>query len=122
MKFTLIASLFLVSVVQAVPLKKRGTGVEISVQSQDNFCSYLPPSPGRGVAETEDDGVPFCTTARDYAASFPEGFIRSAHFLSTPNYVQVTGKIDHTVYNIPTEDGGGQYDQKVNTILCLLVG
>lgn len=112
MKAVFIASLLLV-VVQAFPLNKRGRGVDIRVNSSSDFCSYLPPSPGQSVSATENDASPFCTKATENAAAFPIGFIQSAHFLSTPTYVQVTGRINHTVYDILVEDGGGQYDNKV---------
>ncbi|KAI7876473.1 uncharacterized protein EV154DRAFT_65744 [Mucor mucedo] len=111
MKFILFASLLLV-VVQAFPLNKRGTGASISVNSSQDFCSYLPPGPGKSVSATERDATPFCTNSTTYADAFPPGFIKSAHFLRTPTYVQVTGRINHTVYDILVEDGGGQYDVK----------
>lgn len=113
MNFILFASLLLV-VAQAFPLNKRGTGASISVNSSQDFCSYLPPSPGKSVSATERDATPFCTNSTSYADAFPPGFIKSAHFLRTPTYVQVTGKINHTVYDILVEDGGGQYDVKVS--------
>lgn len=115
MKPAIITSLLLLAVVvvKALPLEKRGTGAAIEVESELNFCSYLPPGPGLSVSVTEKDGEPYCTTARDYAAAFPEGFIQSAHFASTPMYAQITGRIDHTVFDISTVDGGGQYDVKV---------
>lgn len=117
MKFAFFACLMFVAVaavVQALPYNKRGTGVEISVNSVADFCSYLPPGPGQSVSATENDAEPFCTTARDYASAFPPGFIVSAHFLRTETYSQITGRINHKVYNIQVEDGGGQYDNKVN--------
>ncbi|RCI04045.1 hypothetical protein CU098_000119, partial [Rhizopus stolonifer] len=97
----------------AIPLlNKRGTGVHLDVQSESDFCSYLPPKQGQLVAATEEDASPFCTVAKDYAAAFPLGFIQSAHFLRTKDFFQVTGKIDHTKYNLISTDGGGQYDHK----------
>lgn len=114
MKFSFSGILLLVvTAVQALPYNKRGTGVEISVNSEADFCSYLPPGPGQSVSETETNASPFCSTARDYASAFPPGFIVSAHFLRTETYCQITGRIDHTKYDIKTEDGGGQYDNKV---------
>lgn len=115
MKSTITASLFLIAVVvvKALPLEKRGTGAAIEVKSELNFCSYLPPGRGLSVSITEKDGEAYCTTARSYADAFPEGFIQSAHFASTPTYAQITGRINHTVFDILTNDGGGQYDVKV---------
>lgn len=93
---------------------KRGTGVDIAVNSNADFCTYLPPHPGQSISATENDADPFCTVAKHYADCFPSGFIKSAHFYQTNAYVQVTGRINHTVYDILTEDGGGQYDRKVS--------
>jgi len=102
---------------------KRGTGVDIAVNSDSDFCTYLPPHPGQSVSATENDADPFCTVARHDAECFPAGFIKSAHFYRTNTYVQVTGRINHTAYDILTEDGGGQYDNKVNLngSLCEMV-
>ncbi|KAI8645803.1 hypothetical protein BD408DRAFT_381462 [Parasitella parasitica] len=96
----------------AMPFDKRGTGVDIGVNSSSDFCSYLPPHPGQSVSATENDADPFCTVAKKYAGYFPAGFIQSTHFLRTDRYVQVTGRINHTAYDILTNDGGGQYDNK----------
>jgi hypothetical protein len=97
----------------AIPFHKRGTGVNIAVNSDTDFCTYLPPHPGQSVSATENDANSFCTVAKSYASCFPAGYIQSAHFLRTDKYVQVTGRINHTSYDILTEDGGGQYDNKV---------
>lgn len=119
MKSVLFASLILV-VAQALPLNKRGRGVDISVNSSQDFCSYLPPGLGQSISATENDASPFCTNSNNYANAFPSGFIQSAHFVRTPTFVQVTGRINHTVYDILVEDGGGQYDNKVSFNLIVL--
>ncbi|GAN01021.1 hypothetical protein MAM1_0004d00451 [Mucor ambiguus] len=97
---------------------KRGTGVDIAINSDSDFCTYLPPHPGQSVSATENDADPFCTVAKQYAECFPNGFIKSAHFYRAETYVQVTGRINHTAYDILTEDGGGQYDNKVSQRLA----
>lgn len=107
----LLAFIFIAA---AKPLQRRSTGVNIDVHSERDFCSYLPPHPGELISATENDADPFCSIAKTYASTFPVGFIKSAHFLRTDAYVQITGRIDHTKYNILTDDGGGQYDNKVS--------
>lgn len=116
MKLIFILSVISFQFVFAIPFHikaKRGTGVDIAVNSDSDFCAYLPPHPGQSVSATENDADPFCTVAKHDAECFPTGFIKSAHFFRTNTYVQVTGRINHTVYDILTEDGGGQYDNKV---------
>ena len=40
----------------------------------------------------------------------PDGAITGAHFVQTPDYVQVTGVGDLTLLNIPAGDDGGELD------------
>ena len=40
----------------------------------------------------------------------PDGTITGAHFVQTPDYVQVTGVGDLTLINIPKGDAGGELD------------
>ncbi|KAI9031001.1 hypothetical protein CLU79DRAFT_732481 [Phycomyces nitens] len=112
----LVFCLLAISLVQAHPVRisKRGTGAAIHVNSGSAFCSYLPPNPGENISDTENDAVPFCTSTSLAPGSkkFPTGFIKSAHYLSTGAYAQVTGKIDRTKYKLSASDGGGQYDNK----------
>ncbi|KAI8973487.1 hypothetical protein BDF20DRAFT_914922 [Mycotypha africana] len=115
---TAVVFLVTAAVVNARPsshysAQKRGTGVKFYVLSESDFCSYLPKEPGQLISESEDDATAFCTVSHDdQTETFPEGFIKSAHFYQTSSFVQVTGQIDHTAYDIQTGDGGGQYDQK----------
>jgi len=43
-------------------------------------------------------------------SSHPDGTIKGAHFVQTPDYVQVTGWGDFTKMNIPGTDQGGELD------------
>ncbi|GAN04530.1 conserved hypothetical protein [Mucor ambiguus] len=83
-----------------------------AINSQDDFCLFLPPQPGLVVAVNEDNGIPFCTKPDTVpnATEFPEGFITTAHYLRNSSYVQVTGFFDRTKYDLGESDGGGQYD------------
>lgn len=40
----------------------------------------------------------------------PAGAIKGAHFVQTPDYVQITGIGDLTSMNIPAGDAGGELD------------
>ena len=40
----------------------------------------------------------------------PNGTILGAHFVQTPDYVQITGTGDLTKLNIPAGDSGGELD------------
>jgi hypothetical protein len=57
----------------------------------------------------------------------PPDTIRSAHFVHTDNFVQVTGKFDQTKINIKKGDSGGELDAhgadgKSNPIGAIVVG
>jgi hypothetical protein len=95
------------------PLRSEDGETIAVVKSETSFCSYLPPSPGGDVAEHEDDALPFCTQeipGTMGAQLFPPGFLLSAHFLQGDGYVQVTGRIDPSTYQLSPNDEGGQYD------------
>ncbi|KAI8978431.1 hypothetical protein BDB01DRAFT_799829 [Pilobolus umbonatus] len=96
--------------VHAVPLKNSTSKRDIAVKSSKEFCVFLPPTPGGGVAETEDNGIPFCTMPNLGGSLMPSGFIKSAHFKSFPDYSQVTGTINRDAYKLKASDEGGQYD------------
>ena len=83
-----------------------------TIESESDFCLFLPPQPGLVVAVNEDNGIPFCTNTSlvPNATEFPEGFITTAHYLRNSSYVQVTGFFDRSKYDLGETDGGGQYD------------
>lgn len=95
------------------------TAYSIQVKSDTAFCSFMPPKPGDNVGATENDGIPFCTDPSLGGQVFPAGFIKSAHFLKTDDYTQVTGTINRDAYKLHASDGGGQYDNKdVKGVTC----
>jgi hypothetical protein len=115
--FTLFAALF-VTLISALPAK-RAPKYSIQINSDTAFCSFVPPRPGADVGGTENDGIPMCTSASLGGKQFPSGFIKSAHYAKTSNYVQVTGRIDRTKYKLKASDGGGQYDNKdIHGVTC----
>ncbi|KAF9435029.1 hypothetical protein BGZ76_007008 [Entomortierella beljakovae] len=89
------------------------TGV---IRSLTEYCIFLPPMWGGNISANEDRAVAFCTkpnmTGAPNTRAIPEGFVKSAHFVSNTQkgYVQVTGRIDRTKYGLDPKDGGGQFD------------
>jgi hypothetical protein len=79
----------------------------------------MPPHPGDDVGGTEDQGIPFCSSAGLGGQVFPTGYIQSSNYVKTANYAQVTGRIDRTKYKLKASDGGGQYDNKdISGVTC----
>lgn len=88
-----------------------------SVESANEFCFFLPPERGGNIAANEDRAVAFCTAPLADAPGaqvFPQDFIQTANFKAnkTQQWVQVTGRILNSAYNLPMTDQGGQYDHK----------
>src|SRR5687767_9785952 len=74
-------------------------GQIVSVESAEVFCSFLPTLPGQSISDSEGDAVAFCTQETPKTPGsiiFPTGFIKTAHFVKTDTYVQVTGTMDGT--------------------------
>ncbi|KAI8372592.1 hypothetical protein EDC96DRAFT_499906 [Choanephora cucurbitarum] len=112
MQYTLLFALF-VAVCSALPAYvKRDPTYSIQLNSETAFCSFLPPNAGDDVGATEDNGIPFCTNSSLGGQVFPDGFIKTAHYVNTDSYVQVTGTMDGSKYSLSNTDGGGQYDNK----------
>lgn len=87
------------------------------VVDANNFCVFLPPSDSvdRGIADTEWNAEAFCmgkAPLAKKAGTLDSGFIQSAHFLATDEYVQVTGQINPAKARLNVTDEGGQYDIK----------
>ncbi|KAI7866084.1 hypothetical protein BDF14DRAFT_1818662 [Spinellus fusiger] len=84
----------------------------VAIQSESQFCLFLPPRPGLEISSHEDDSIPFCSASglAPNAKPFPSGFITVAHYLKSSTYEQVTGYMDITKYSLRPNDGGGQYD------------
>ncbi|KAH8556391.1 hypothetical protein BGW37DRAFT_472330 [Umbelopsis sp. PMI_123] len=106
------AAAFVGSQIQSV---MAGSGQIVQVVDSSDFCFFLPPpgSSDMNISDNEGDAVAYCmgnTPKAVGANTFPSGFILSAHFVSTSDYVQVTGQIDPSKANLVPTDQGGQYD------------
>ncbi|KAI0302391.1 hypothetical protein B0F90DRAFT_211012 [Multifurca ochricompacta] len=82
------------------------------INSVDDFCVFAPPEPGPGsvIGNTERIEVSWCIKPGYGTRLIPDGTITGAHFVQTPDYVQVTGFGDLTKINIPPRDAGGELD------------
>ncbi|KAI1321148.1 hypothetical protein EDD11_007714 [Mortierella claussenii] len=110
-----ISAIILLSSSEATTVGK--VGQIASVQSDQEFCFFLPPEKGGDIAKNEDRAIAFCTkplSAAPGARLFPPGFIQTANFAQNTekDWVQVTGKMSPSVYDLPESDSGGQYDIK----------
>ncbi|RDX57386.1 hypothetical protein OH76DRAFT_1476784 [Lentinus brumalis] len=78
----------------------------------DDFCLFAPPEPGADsvIGNTERIEVAWCLKPGYGTRLIPDGAITGAHFVQTPDYVQVTGVGDLTKLNIPKGDEGGELD------------
>lgn len=82
------------------------------VNSVDDFCLFAPPYPGSNstIGDTERIEVSWCLKDGYGTRVIPDGSITGAHFVQTPDYIQVMGVGDLTQLNIPAGDTGGELD------------
>ncbi|KAJ7122925.1 hypothetical protein C8R44DRAFT_784932 [Mycena epipterygia] len=82
------------------------------MNSLDDWCLWAPPTPGpeSTIGETERIEVAWCIKNGTGARLIPDGAITGAHWLITPDYVQITGSGNMTLLNIPANDEGGELD------------
>ncbi|KAG8871097.1 hypothetical protein FRB97_009016 [Tulasnella sp. 331] len=79
------------------------------VNSVTDFCLYGPPSPNT-ISADEEIEVAYCLNVGYGTRLFPEGTIIGAHFVQTPDYVQVSGNGDFTKIGVTAGDEGGELD------------
>lgn len=86
---SIITSLLTAAAVRAAPVDSSSTSSSdsnayprIALNSEQDFCLFLPPQPGLVVAINEDNGIPFCTKPDTVYNStvFPEGIFITTHF------------------------------------------
>jgi len=82
------------------------------LNSIDDFCLYAPPKPGADsvIGNTERIEVAWCLKGGKGTRLIPDGTIFGAHFIQTPDYVQITGTGNLTRLNVPAGDAGGELD------------
>ncbi|PBK60254.1 hypothetical protein ARMSODRAFT_898286 [Armillaria solidipes] len=84
----------------------------VYINAIDDFCLWAPPIPGADsdIGATERIEVSWCLKSGYGTRVIPKGTITGAHFVQTPDFVQVTGTGDLTKLNIPAGDTGGELD------------
>jgi len=82
----------------------------VYINSLDDFCVWGAQDPGSSIGAVEQIVVAYCTKPGRGTRLFPEGSLINAHFLITPDYVQITGRGDFTKINIQAGDAGGELD------------
>ncbi|KAM5541919.1 hypothetical protein V8D89_004229 [Ganoderma adspersum] len=82
------------------------------VNAIDDWCIFAPPTPGPGstIGNTERIEVAWCIKPGYGTRLIPDGAVTGAHFVQTPDYIQVTGVGDLTKINVPEGNTGGELD------------
>ncbi|KZT59682.1 hypothetical protein CALCODRAFT_466632 [Calocera cornea HHB12733] len=87
----------------------------VYINGVDDFCLWAPPDTTyqgvpSSIGQTERIEVAWCIRSGYGTRLIPNGAITGAHFIQTPNYVQVLGSGDMTMLNLPSGDDGGELD------------
>ncbi|KAI0291096.1 hypothetical protein BC826DRAFT_955865 [Russula brevipes] len=84
----------------------------VYINSLQDFCLFAPPDANSNstIGNTERIEVAWCMKSGYGTRIIPDGTITGAHFVKTPDYVQITGVGDLTKLNIPANDTGGELD------------
>ncbi|CAO1639200.1 unnamed protein product [Sympodiomycopsis kandeliae] len=82
----------------------------VFINSVQDFCLWAPYSGSKTVGDQEEKMVSYCIRSGYGTRLIPDGTIKKAHFVKTPNFVQVTGFGDFTSMHIRGGDAGGELD------------
>ncbi|CAE6525742.1 unnamed protein product [Rhizoctonia solani] len=80
------------------------------VNTIDDFCLWAPATPNSSIADTEAAEVAWCTKNTHGTRMIPGGALKGVQYLTTPDYIQITGFIDQTQINMQSGDEGGELD------------
>lgn len=80
------------------------------VNSLDDFCIWGPREPNSTIAVEEGALVAWCTQPGRGTRIIPPNALLGVQFMRTPDYLQLTGKIDQSLINIASNDTGGEED------------
>lgn len=81
----------------------------IFINSASDFCLWAPQTVGH-VGPMETSVVSYCTKSGYGTRLVPDGTIKSAYFLQSDSFVQITGHGDFTRINVQKGDDGGELD------------
>lgn len=82
----------------------------VYLNDADDFCLWAPPNPNGAIGETEREEVSWCVKSGRGTRVMPEGTLTGVHWVTTKDYVQVTGTGDFTKINVKKGDYGGELD------------
>lgn len=95
------------------PASLSAMGRTIYINSATDFCLLMPPDTSKqNLVDAEAYAVSYCTNPVNGTRPMPDGFIKTAHFRKTPDYVQISGTYDAAVMNLGNNDCGGEYDSE----------
>ncbi|KAL0959888.1 hypothetical protein HGRIS_011556 [Hohenbuehelia grisea] len=80
------------------------------INSVEDFCLWGPPEPNHAVGNDERIVVAWCMKDGTGSRLIPDGTIQGAHFVQTPDFIQITGVGDLTKINVLKGDEGGELD------------
>ncbi|WFD01975.1 hypothetical protein MOBT1_000656 [Malassezia obtusa] len=82
----------------------------VFINSAKDFCLWAPPKGHHTVGAYEEKMVSYCVKSGYGTRLIPDGTIKSAYFIKTDSFVQVTGQADFTSMHIKRGDEGGELD------------
>lgn len=82
----------------------------VFVNNVRDFCLWAPHKGQDTVGEQEEEMVSYCLRSGYGTRLIPDGTIKSAYFVKTDSFVQVTGQGDFTSMHIQDGDEGGELD------------
>ncbi|PWN49575.1 hypothetical protein IE53DRAFT_136437 [Violaceomyces palustris] len=88
-----------------------GMGRDLYINSATDFCLLMPPDPvNQNLVDAEAVAVSYCIKPTNGTRPMPDGFIKTAHYRETADYVQISGTYDPAIMNLAANDCGGEYD------------
>lgn len=82
----------------------------VFINNVRDFCLWGPPSGQEEIGNVETEVVSYCLKQGYGTRLIPKGTITGAHFIKTPNFVQITGFGDFTKIHVKANDQGGELD------------
>ncbi|KAH9821938.1 hypothetical protein DFH28DRAFT_923398 [Melampsora americana] len=89
------------------PPSMTGMGRQMQLNSATDFCILMPPDPTtQNLVDAEAVAVTYCVNPYNNTRPFPDGFIKTAHFRKTSDYVQISGTYNPAKMNLASNDCG----------------
>lgn len=82
----------------------------VFINSARDFCLWAPSGGDHTVGHEEERMVSYCVKSGYGTRLIPDGTLKSAYFVKTDGFVQVTGIGDFTSMHIKSGDEGGELD------------